>query len=561
MVDGPDPREEDAARRAYGVLATGLSEALAEVRVALADHAELLPEDRLQEFDGLLDEFAQRRIRVAFYGEVKAGKSTLINALAGSELSPSAFDPLTSLPIRLTYGPQQVWRLGDRTLSEVDEVARLMRMGPPQAAEIVVETPSDLLRLGGQVDLIDTPGVGSDDRMDAISAEVLRSLDAVVLVVRYPGLFTKLTRALMAGLESDIGKLFVVWNLDADCAELSQEERARHAETLRADVAGAHELHLVDARRALRDRGEGGDSSGKSGLESFVAALGLFAASEKRQVAALREAAKRADRWLAEAEEALTRRREHLSVKLEEVGSRLDDVRAAANSEERATRDQFDHFNASLELAERDRAAGMNRCAALLLRSLRAGRRRWARTGEIDTLQAAVAAAVNAYENGAQTVGHDYTMAIAHAASEFGSEFAADVAGGNLSAPEPIAADERIDRSKQGKAQWLRRIVWRRWYLPGLAAMEREGIESDLASRGAWAQGVQQNASEAMRAVMQQRIDAIAARREAQLERIMDETNYDAEVAELAGLEDHVPAIQNRREGVAEIKRQAWKLK
>ena len=92
--------------------ATGLQEALGEARAALVDHAGLLPKGRLEDFDTLLEEFDQRRIRIALYGEVKAGKSTLINALAGSELSPSAFDPLTSLPVRLTYGPETVWRVG-----------------------------------------------------------------------------------------------------------------------------------------------------------------------------------------------------------------------------------------------------------------------------------------------------------------------------------------------------------------------------------------------------------------------------------------------------------------
>ena len=94
----------------------------------------------------------------------------------------------------------------ERTFERVEEVARLMRLGAAESDEIVAETPVDMLRLGGQVDLLDTPGVGSDDRADQISADVLESLDAVVLVVRYPALFTKVTRKIMAGLESSIGK-------------------------------------------------------------------------------------------------------------------------------------------------------------------------------------------------------------------------------------------------------------------------------------------------------------------------------------------------------------------
>ena len=117
-----------------------------------------------------------------------------------------------------------------------------MRHGVDDAGEVVVETDLDLLRLGGQLDLLDTPGIGAEERLDALSAEVLRSLDAVVLVVRYPALYTRFTQKLVDELQADIGKLFLVWNLDAACVELPPAELARHAETLRVKVAGAHDL-------------------------------------------------------------------------------------------------------------------------------------------------------------------------------------------------------------------------------------------------------------------------------------------------------------------------------
>lgn len=561
MTVGTEQGTDEQTRRVYGVLATGLGEALGEAREALADHAGLLPDGRLDDFTRLHEEFERRRVRIAFYGEVKAGKSTLINALAARELSPSAFEPMTTIPIRITYGPQTVWRAGERVFDDVEDVARRMRSGEVAVDEIVVETPVDLLQLGGQVDVLDTPGVGSDDRADQISADVLRSLDAVVLVVRYPGLFTKLTRRIMAGLESDIGKLFVVWNLDTDCAELSEEERTRHAEQLRADVAGAHELHLVDAREGLRAQ-MAGDAKGLvgSGLDRFISALGHFASSDKREVAALREAAKRADQWFAEAEKALAERRDRLRIKLEEVRSRLDDVESGAAAEERAAADQFATFTTALEHAEKDREAGMNRCAAYLRRSIRAARRAWARKGDVEPLSAQLAAAASAYENGVQTVGRDFAMAIARAASEFGSEFVAEVPRRDPLSPAPVAPDERIEKSRQGKGQWLRRLLWRRWYLPGVAAMERDGVDGDLAARKAWSEKVREEATAAMREVLDERRAGIVQRRDAELARIKQETQYETEVVELAALEEHAPAVASRRQSVAEISREAWKL-
>src|SRR5574341_168585 len=258
----PRPDDQAAAEhlrasRAVGQLSTRLNETLRTAGSALEPFAEHLRAGALAGLEALLAEFACQRIRIAIYGEVKAGKSTLLNAIAGSALSPVAFDPLTSIPVRVTYGEHAAWQLGDRRLESLTELERVMRDGltaavdptavVPAAPEVVVETNLDLLELGGQVDLLDTPGVGSAAELDAVSAAALRSLDAVILVVRYPALFTRFTRRLVEALEEDIGKLFVVWNLDADCAELSPEERARHGASLRANIAGAHDLFLVDA--------------------------------------------------------------------------------------------------------------------------------------------------------------------------------------------------------------------------------------------------------------------------------------------------------------------------
>ncbi len=561
MGTGEENSGDDAAQRVYGVLATGLSEAVADARDSLAKHADLLADGRIGEFDELLAEFDRKRVRIALYGEVKAGKSTLINALAGRELSPAAFDPMTTLPVRLTYGPETAWRLGDRSFEKIDEVARLMRLGAQEAQEIVAETPVDLLRLGGQVDLLDTPGIGSDDRADQISSEVLRSLDAVVLVVRYPALFTKVTRQIMAGLQSDIGKLFVVWNLDADCAELTSDERRRFADQLRADVAGAHELYLVDAREGLRAR-EADDASAaaESGLEEFMAALARFASSEKRQIAALRETAKRVDQWFDESVTALTKRRDHLVVKVEETETRLHDVAKTAQAEERATRDQFERLETSLAAAEKDRVAGMQRCASFLRKSLRAARRGWAKSGDVGPMTEQLTTAARAYEDGARTVAGDFTMAIARAASEFGSEFAADAPKNELLSADPVAPEERLQTAVAGRGQRLRRLLWRRWYLPGVAHLEGEAIETDLARRAQWAADLQESARSAMKDVLQERLVEILQRADAEDQRIKEQTSYESEVAELASLQEQLPSLQTHREEIAEINREAWKL-
>src|SRR5512136_3044839 len=158
-ADTPAADERADAARAVGAFTTRLNDALAQARGALEPHAALLPEGTLGGLDALLAEFARRRIRIALYGEVNAGKSTLLNAIAGAALSPVAFEPLTSVPVRITYGESTAWRVGDRRLEDVAELERLMRnglAGNGATPDVVVETDLDLLQLGGQLDLVDT---------------------------------------------------------------------------------------------------------------------------------------------------------------------------------------------------------------------------------------------------------------------------------------------------------------------------------------------------------------------------------------------------------------------
>ncbi|MGD9763648.1 MAG: dynamin family protein [Candidatus Binatia bacterium] len=553
--------DDDAVRRAYGVLATSLNEALNDIHQALTPHAALLPKGRLGDLDALLAEFARRRIRIAIYGEVKAGKSTLINALAGRELSPVAFDPLTSMPLRVTYGSRTVWQVGANRVESLAELAQMMRTGVRDATEVVVETEADLLRLGGQVDLVDTPGVGSDVRFDSVTAEALRSLDAVVVVVRYPALFTQATRALVQGLQSDIGKLFVVWNLDGACAELSAAERDRQAQTLRADVAGAHELHLVDARTAFRAQ-QSGDAAGlaNAGLPDFAAAVGRFASSGKREVTALREAGKRAASWIEEAQTALGGRRRALETRLNEVRERLHLVERDAQAKTAEARSQLAEYEAAVAAAGQRREAAAAQSAETLHKAIRAARRAWVRSGQAPALESAVAAATAAFAETCGAAARTATEALRDAAKRFGASAAPAAAEPRNVRPAELAPAERIAQARTGHARLLRRVVWNRWYLPGLNALERVGVLHDLAAQAAWWDQVVQAAHRNARAVLDARLADIARRMQAEQERIRVETNFLAEEGEQQALSAHLPMLAAARERIEEIGKEARRI-
>ena len=547
--------------RAFGALATRLNEAFGRARAALEPHAELLPQGTLGELDGFLAEFARRRVRVALYGEVKAGKSTLLNAIAGVALSPVAFEPLTSIPVRVTYGENTLWRVGGQQLASVADVEAVMRNGAENVHEVLVETDLDLLELGGQVDLLDTPGVGSTQDFDAISAEALRSLDAVVLVVRYPALFTQFTRRLMESLEADISKLFVVWNLDAGCAELSADERARHAETLRANVAGAHDLFLVDALAGFRAmQNDDGAGSVASGLTSLIAALRGFASSGAREVAALREAAKRGHQLLDNAHHCFAQRSKELAQALTEARARIERTQAAAETERAAARSQIAKLETAVARIGEQAAAATNKLAADFRRRLRSARRRWIARGDMRTLHAAVADAVSRYAGAVYAANRGTVSRLQAEAARFGTTAPDNVRPRPKFTVSPLAPEERTTLATAGRCQVLRRAVWRRWYLPSLTTLDRNAVGDDLTVQATWLAAVLQGTRDAAAATLRVKLDAITQRADAAIAAIKTETNFAANETESEQLGTHMPVVAAQVEAVAQISAEARAL-
>src|SRR5215218_11302031 len=114
-------------------------------------------------------------LRVAIAGRLKSGKSTLVNALIGRRVAPTAVGECTRVVTRFRYGPADrvdvVGRDGARrSLPLGDDGMIPQRLGVPAArvAYVDVTLTSEKLR---DLTVVDTPGLPSTDTQVSARAQ------------------------------------------------------------------------------------------------------------------------------------------------------------------------------------------------------------------------------------------------------------------------------------------------------------------------------------------------------------------------------------------------------
>src|SRR3954471_10152315 len=102
-------------------------------------------------------------LRVAIAGRLKAGKSTLVNALIGRRVAPTAVGECTRVVTRFRYGPADrvdvVHRDGTRHSLPLDDTGMIpQRLGVPlnRVAHVDVTLTSEKLH---DLTVVDTPGL------------------------------------------------------------------------------------------------------------------------------------------------------------------------------------------------------------------------------------------------------------------------------------------------------------------------------------------------------------------------------------------------------------------
>ena len=245
----------------------------------------------------------QGRFHLAVLGQVKRGKSTLLNALLGEDVLPTAVVPLTAIPTFIQYGHERTLRV-----RYLDNRPDTVMKGEPlkwlqtQLSEYVSEDnnpknekgvreveithPAPILR---DVVLIDTPGIGSTYRHNTeVTMNFLPQCDAALFLVSADPPITEVEVSFLKEITGRVTRLFFLLNKVDYLTEEEREEALafyRKVLTRDAGIDPENRIFPVSARKALLAK-EARDTRlfEESGLAKVSDHLIAFLAREKNQV-------------------------------------------------------------------------------------------------------------------------------------------------------------------------------------------------------------------------------------------------------------------------------------
>ena len=247
-----------------------------------------------EELSRLSERLMTRRFHLAVVGQMKRGKSSIVNALLGEEILPTGILPLTSVITQVRYNTvpaaKVIYQSGEAEEIEAHRLGEYITeaMNPgnrKQVAAAELLWPAPLLRLG--IDLVDTPGIGSTHAHNTATTEnYLREIDAAVVVLSVDPPITAIESEFVKVLRREVPRLLFVVN-KTDMATAGEVEEL--IAFLRREIANkcgiaSPEIYAVSARYALDDQRTACSPPHASGIVAIAQRLEYLATEEKEQV-------------------------------------------------------------------------------------------------------------------------------------------------------------------------------------------------------------------------------------------------------------------------------------
>lgn len=145
--------------------------------------------------DAVLDRLSEPAVRIAVGGRLKAGKSTLVNALLGQRLAATDVLECTLLVAWFRYGHQnrievrchdgRVYQVPGEPGGGIPRDLSKLGAARKEIAELVVEVANQ--HLVSAYTIVDTPGIDSLTGLDDIALAALARADALLYVTPLPG--------------------------------------------------------------------------------------------------------------------------------------------------------------------------------------------------------------------------------------------------------------------------------------------------------------------------------------------------------------------------------------
>ncbi len=254
---------------------------------------------------------SEGRFHLAVLGQFKRGKSTLLNALLGEAVLPTAVVPLTAIPTFVQAGqelsvkvlfedkkhPQEYTAKNSRQLvaflcDYVTETANPANQ--LNVKQVEVFHPAEILRNG--VVLIDTPGIGSTFKHNTeATLNFLPQCDAAMFLVSADPPITEVEIEFLKQVRQKVPRLFFILNKADYLTEQEKKEILSFIKKVLKEQVGADEtthIFCISARLGLQARGDNDKNLwSKSGLAEVEKYLVDFLAHEKTE--ALRQAARK----------------------------------------------------------------------------------------------------------------------------------------------------------------------------------------------------------------------------------------------------------------------------